>query len=109
MTESITVITADTSTDRYGDTVRDWSTPTSRTVTGCRVAPRTESRAEDNADRSAVVDGWTIYAPPGTAIDAHDRIAVRGETHDVVGTPAVWSDTATIPAGVVVTTRRVQG
>lgn len=107
--ESISILTGTKSTDRYGDVVIDWSAPNSRSVTGCMVAPRANDHREDNAGRSAVVDGWKVYAPPGTALDAHERVVVRGEVHDVYGAPEEWSETSMTPGGVVISTRRVQG
>lgn len=89
--ETFTILTPDTTTNRYGRTTTDpdWSGATETAVVGL-FAP--QSSLEDNDGRSAVTSEARLYLPAGTAITAACRVEVRGDTYEVIGDPAVWSD-----------------
>jgi hypothetical protein len=102
--ESITVLTATTVTDPYStEDVEDWTSPTERAVvTVAPPEPRPSAEPVQDA-RNALINGWTLYLPPGDPITARNRVRVRGEVYPVQGTPAVW------PLGVVVQAFRTEG
>lgn len=95
--ETITVLSAGTKTDPYsGETVEDWSNPTTRDVTTIApLEPRPSSEPVQDA-RNAVISGWTLYLPAGDPITSANRVRVRGVDYPVQGEPADWS------AGIVV-------
>ena len=95
--ETVTVLTAGTSTDPYSAaSAEDWTTPTERDVV--LVAPPEPRPSQEPVQdaRNAVTAGWTLYFPPGDPITRSDRVRVRGEVYPVQGQPADWG------AGVVV-------
>lgn len=107
--ETVQVLSPVTSTDRYNNTVEDWTTPTSVDIEGVGVEPRPS--AEDNRDgRNAVVSGFTLYLPAGSAVTAKNRMRVRGDDYAVDGDPAQWRNPFTgWEPGVVVQTKRIEG
>lgn len=106
--ETVTVLTAGTSTDPYsGESVEDWSSPTRVDVPGVLVEPRPGSEPVQDA-RNAVISGFTLYLPVGTVVTARSRVEVRGNQHRVLGEPADWRLGSWFP-GLVVQTERVSG
>ena len=88
--ETVQVLTAGTIEDPYsGETQPDWTNPTSVVVEGVAVEPRPSSGPLQDA-RNAVVSGYSLYMPTGTAIGPQNRVTVRGKTYDVLGEPADW-------------------
>lgn len=89
--ETITILTPDTTTNRYGRTTTDpdWSGATETTAVGL-FAP--QSSLEDNDGRAAVSTEARIYLPAGTTITAACRVEARGDTYEVIGDPSVWAD-----------------
>lgn len=103
--EQILVRSPGTGTDPYsGEPVQNWDDPSERTVTMLAPAEPRPSEEPVQDARNAVVNGWTLYLPPGDPITQHDRVVVRGEEYPVRGTPAAWAD-----AGVVVQAYRTEG
>lgn len=102
--ETVTVLTAGTTTDPYsGEPAEDWDNPTGRDVT--TIAPL-EPRPSDEpvADaRNALVSGWTLYLPPGDPITRLNRVRVRGVEYPVQGEPADWG------VGIVVQAFKTEG
>jgi hypothetical protein len=88
--ETIDVLTAGTTTDPYsGKPTADWDNATSVSVSGVAVEPRPSGEPLQDA-RNQIVNGFTLYLPAGTAINAQSRVVVRGNTYDVLGEPADW-------------------
>jgi hypothetical protein len=109
VTESITRVRAGSTTDRFDNTVPDWSDPDELDIEGCAVAPRDAEEDRTNG-RQAVIVGFNIYAPPGADIRPTDRVVARGETHEIDGDPGVWVDPfSQTEKGVEIRTRRVEG
>lgn len=72
MVHPVTIVHAATTTDRYGNTTKDWTTAT-RTTTNGWVSRATQ--LEDHTDgREAEVSTWKAYLPAGTAVDGGDRL-----------------------------------
>lgn len=87
--------------DKYGD--RSDATPQTHTIDEVKVAPRTSDELTAGG-RAGVIAGYTVYAPPGSDLQAHDEVAVSGMTgtFDVDGEPFDWG-----PGVVAELTRRV--
>lgn len=86
------------------NTSTDWTTPDEEPITTLAPAePRPSQEPVQNA-RNAVVDGWTLYLPTDADVTSADRMRVRGEVFEVLGTPADW-----LGAGLVVQCGRVEG
>jgi len=60
----------------HGSTVADWSQPPQETVTveGCSVQPGGGN--EDRLHRDSIGASFIVYAPPGVAVGALDRVLV---------------------------------
>lgn len=103
--ETIQVLSAGPRTDPYSqETVYDdWDNPTPvDVVTLAPPEPRPSSEPVQDA-RNAVVKGWTLYLPAGTAITSSNRVRVRGVDYPVQGEPADWG------RGVVVQAFKTEG
>lgn len=75
--------------DRRGTQVRDWDSAEQIEIGGCSVQPSQSTRDFDGRTLS-VSEDWTLYAPPGADIRAGDRIAWRGVTYELNGSPMLW-------------------
>lgn len=108
--ETVTVLTANSVTDPYsGDASESWDNPTELNVSGVGVEPRPSNEPVQDA-RNAVISGFTLYFPTGTAIGPQNRVVVRGGTYDVLGEAADWRNPFTGWApGLVVQVERTAG
>lgn len=94
LVHDVTVLTAGSTTDRYGATVKDWGNATERDVRGW-VSQR--EALEDRTDgREAQIQGWILYLPAGDAITGHNRVRwndpTPAVTFEVDGPPdPAWS------------------
>lgn len=106
--ETVTILTATETTDRYGGTVLDWSDPTSRQVEAICYPT---SSSEDNENRSALTVGLTVLFPTATAptLTHRDRLVARGETWEVDGEIGDWRSPWGWRPGHQVALRRVDG
>lgn len=95
-------------TDRYGDPVPGEGSQ--HEVSDCRWAPRVGGSGSSSRDilsrgRQGVIEGLTLYAPPGADILHTDRIDVPGQGEfEVDGDVGAWED-----AGIEVALRRGEG
>lgn len=108
--ETVDILTATTVIDPYsGDPVESWDAPTEVSVPNVAVEPRPSQEPVQDA-RNAVVSGFTLYMPTGTAITARSRVRVRGEVYPVLGDPADWRNPFTgWQPGLVVQVGRTDG
>ena len=79
-----------TLTDKRGTQVLDWLNPSVATISGCSVQPNTTTRDFDGRTIQ-VTEDWTLYAPPGTDIQAGDRIEWNSHVFEVNGAPMPWA------------------
>lgn len=84
LTQTVTVLTAGSTTDRYGNTVPDWTAATTST-TKAWLSQR--SRSEDEINRDAQVATWVAFLPADTTISGHSRLRWSGITFEIVGPP----------------------
>jgi hypothetical protein len=89
MVHDVTIVRAGSTTSRYGDTVRDWSTAT-ETVTKGWVAQ--QDRSEDLDGREAQDRTFIVYLPASADVTGLDRVEWDGLTLEIVGPPRrAWS------------------
>jgi head-tail adaptor len=107
--ETVTVLRPTTTTNRNGDAVAVWTSPTETDVERVAVAPTT-SAEDDNQRIAGVTVGLTLYMPATADVTPTDRVTVRGSTYEVVGEVEPWVSpyTADEP-GIAVTVQRVDG
>lgn len=74
-----------------GQIVPDWTVPpaTSLDIKGCSVQPASTSLNEDGRILG-IMDGLTVYVPPGADVQAGDRIFVDGDGYEINGEPRIW-------------------
>lgn len=84
LVQSVTVLTASSTTDRYGNTVVDWTNAASRTVNGW--VAQTGS-VEELLGRDATTTVAVVFLPAGDPITAKDRVVLDGVTYEVDGVP----------------------
>lgn len=75
-------------TDGFGDPIPGTGSGSETTVPDCLFAPGASRELEVNAN-TVEADG-TVFAPPGTRVDAHDQVRIRGLLYDVAGSPRDW-------------------
>jgi len=99
---------AEAGTDEYGNATAG-SFAKLVAVPGCAVAPRKELELVTNG-RTGVILGWTVYAPHGTDVKAHDQVRILDEQYEVEGEPGVWDSPFTgWKPGVEINIRKVTG
>lgn len=105
--EPVTVWTATTTTDRYGNEVNDWVV--GPTYDRCSVAPRASTELTDGG-RQGVIIGLSVYLPPDAVVGPHDRLEVRGDMFEIDGEPGEWRSPFTgWNPGIEVALKRVTG
>jgi hypothetical protein len=97
--------------DAYGN---DSLVATERVVPGCVVWPNDSNGSGGNEDTSArdqVLVGYALLMPPGTVVEATDRVVLpNGHTYEVIGEPGEWLSPMTgRQPGVQVALQRITG
>lgn len=89
MTADIEVLTPVIVTERGAERA-DWTQePTTTTVVpDCSIQPG--SPTETLGDRDASEVRWTVFAPPGIAVDAYSAVRIMGDRYQVDGEPQRW-------------------
>jgi len=72
-----------------GSDVPDWNNTEQLVVAGCSVQPAGTSLSQDGRVLG-VSDGYTVYMPPDTDVQAGDRIVYDGDTYTINGRPRKW-------------------
>lgn len=83
---SMTIQRASATTDRYGDDVADWTSPTTTVVSGWL---HDLSSFESYGNRDTTSVSAQIFLPSGTDITSGDRVVIGGITYEVEGAPNV--------------------
>ena len=86
--QEVTILRPGTTTSR-GSTVYDWSSPQSWMVDNCSVQPASTGLSQDGRVLG-ISEGFTVYLPPGTDVEAGDRVVFEGETYTIIGKPKTW-------------------
>lgn len=90
--------------DQYGDPLP--GTTSELEIPGCALAPR-YSHEQTEPGRRAVIEGLTLFTPPGADILPGDNVTARGIRYLVDGEPGDWRSPYTgINRGVEITLRR---
>lgn len=90
--QSVVIVRAGTTTDRYGNTKQDWgATATRIPVDQVNVQPSGGSK-EDTDDKQITVTGWLLISAPGTMPDLRetDRVEFDGLVLEVTGKVGRW-------------------
>lgn len=101
----ITIITPAESVDRYGTTVLNWATATTRVVLG-DLQPKGAS--EDEEGRSLQVATAVLYLRPNSGLTGHERIRVDDVTYQVIGPPQIVARLG-VPHHMIANVRAVEG
>lgn len=89
LVRTVTILTADSRTDAYGDTQPDWTTPTGESVNGWLAQ---QSSIQDLDGRNATSTALILTVPAGTVITARNRVVIDGRTYEVSAEPiAAWT------------------
>lgn len=90
--DTITILRAPVTTDRYGNEVRGWPNATRTPVDRVSVQPRSATESGSDEAREMVTTGWRIYTRAGVDLDVEptDRIEWSGRTLEVIGEIARW-------------------
>jgi hypothetical protein len=110
--ETVTVLDGSPSTpDGYGNDTRLY--PVKAVYSNVPVAPADANGTGGNEyldGRDTVIIGLTVYLPDGASVSPTDRMLVRGDTWEVVGSPQPWQSPFTgWRPGVPVALSRVTG
>lgn len=84
LVHDVTILRAGSTTDRYGDAVKDWATATS---TASKAWVAQQSRTENVEGREALISEWVAFLPAGTDVAGRDRLVWGDLTFEVVGRP----------------------
>lgn len=81
--------------DAHGNAPRAWAFH--HQITDCLVAPPVSlsnpNRYEPaSPGREQVNEMFTVLAPPGVDVDAHDQAKLDGKRYEVIGEPGAWRD-----------------
>lgn len=101
-TETI-VIHRPGATNRFGEST--FLAP--REVARCIIVPRSSSEQDDR--QVTVIVGVTVFAPPGTDVQATDEITARGDRWRVDGEPGDYRSAGGRRRIVAINLRRVEG
>lgn len=97
--QTITILTATTTTDGYGNTVLDWTSPASRTAAAYVRPVSTSVRPAGDefvdAGRDVSERAWQVHTND-QAVTAFERVVHDGVTYEIDGDPLVWK---TAPGG----------
>ena len=86
--QEVTILRPGTTTSR-GSTVYDWSSPQSWVVDLCSLQTSCTGLSQDGRVLG-ISEGFTVYLPPGTDVEAGDRVVFEGETYTIIGKPKPW-------------------
>lgn len=85
-----------TETTIRGSTVLDWSKPDELNIGGCLMQPGSTTLSMDGRVLG-ISDGYTCFFPPGSDVQAGDRIRYGGATYTIMGDVRPWKS----PTGLV--------
>lgn len=85
----VTILTAGTRTDAYGDTQPDWNNPTSVFTLGWLAQV---GSVQDLNGRDATSTNLSLTLQSGTVITAQDKVKIDGRTYEVAAEPvSAWT------------------
>lgn len=84
LTQTVTLVRAGSTTNRYGDAEKNWATATRTTAKGW---VSQQSHAEDRDQREAQVSGWVLFLAADADVTGLDRVELNDLTFEVDGPP----------------------
>lgn len=85
--DTVVRLRATTTTDPYGNTIEDWTTPTETTYPAS-VQPDTGRELVVDQDRAT--QRWRAYLPAFADIQVTDRLRWDADDYDVDADPELW-------------------
>lgn len=79
-----------------GSTIADWDNPDELNISGCLMQPGSTTLSMDGRELG-ISEGFTAYFPPGSDVQAGDRIRYEGKTYTIMGEVKPWKS----PTGLV--------
>lgn len=78
--------------DHHGHTRPDWTHPIRTEIPGCAIYPSAGGGQPESGEvgRTIVTQQFTVLMPPGTVLNAEDRVEWAGETFNVIGHSFNW-------------------
>ena len=105
--DTIIRIRPGTKTSR-GSTIPDWEHADTLEIGGCSVQPASTGLSQDGRVLG-ISEGFTIYLPPGSDVQAGDRIEVDGKFYTINGEPKAWKGATGRVSHVQLNVERWQG
>ncbi len=105
--DTVTRIRAGTIVER-GTTYPDWNNPSTLSISGCSMQPSGTSLSQDGRIQG-ITDGYTCYMPPGSDVQAGDRIGYNGNVYTINGEPRVWRSPTDMVSSIVLYLERWAG
>ena len=85
-----------TETTIRGSTILDWNHPDELNIAGCLMQPGSTTLSMDGRELG-ISEGFIAYFPPGSDVQAGDRIRYEGKTYTIMGEVKPWKS----PTGLV--------
>ena len=79
-----------------GSTIADWDHLDELNISGCLMQPGSTTLSMDGRELG-ISEGFTAYFPPGSDVQAGDRIRYEGKTYTIMGEVKPWKS----PTGLV--------
>src|SRR5881392_4176483 len=89
LVDDVTVVRPGTTTDRYGNSSKDWTAATSEPVKAWISQRNTteDPGTSGTGGREGQLSDWVVYFDPDVIVTAGDRVMWEGDTFEVVGKP----------------------
>jgi head-tail adaptor len=87
--QTVTVLRAAETTDRYGNPMSDWSSPNTHDISGCVLQPLAGEETL-SLDADSVLSRWSLDTPADADLTATDRVSYAGEVYEVDGQIGDW-------------------
>lgn len=82
--------------DSRGTKVRDWSNASASEISGCIVQPVQGETAWTDPTQAVTVRA-RLWLPPGSDVEADDRVTANGVMYAIAGAPMPWQS----PTGAI--------
>lgn len=105
--DTVTRIRAGTIVER-GTVYPDWDHATELDIDGCSMQPAGTSLSQDGRIQG-ITDGYTCYLPPGSDVQAGDRIGYNGNVYTINGEPRIWHSPTGLVSNIVLNLERWEG
>lgn len=91
-----------------GSDIPDWDDAEELAIPGCSIQPSSTSLSQDGRVLG-IEDSYTAYLPPGTDVQAGDRLVFNGNTYTIMGEPRAWESPTGALSHIQLTLERWSG